>query len=222
MKILYIKKKTFTQFYINNFEDAKASDLVIFAFDCIKQINIDDEIEKRSQTLVDVCKLTASLKAVIIVFTKLKLNSASKVINAALVIKHGKLIGICDEIDINTSGSEASINIFETGSERMCVLVGDNAKVAEFMQIAGVFGCNLVVAGVDKSSEQNTSLARFYLSELNINTIICGANKVEIFSNGFETKQKTNVCKIVLSKNKPKKLPDFYKYLHKTICDNFN
>ncbi len=222
MKILYIKKKTFTQFYINNLEEARASDLIVFAFDCINEINIEDEIEKRAQTLVEVCKLTASLKAMIVVFTKMRFNSSMKSINVALVIKSGKLIGICDEININKSDSEASINIFELGNERLCVLVESNTKIAEFMQIAGVFGCNVVVAGVDKSSEQNTSLARFYLNELNINTIICGTNKVEIFSNSFETKQKTNLTRIVLNKNKPKKLPVFYKYLHKTICDNFN
>lgn len=222
MKILYIKKKTFTQFYINNLEDASECDLIIFAFGCIKSINIEDELEGRSQTLVEMCKLTAPLKATIVVFNKLKFNKEQDFVNAALVLKAGKLLGICDEIDINKTGSEASINIFEMGDTRMCVLVGSNSKVAEFMQVAGVFNCNLVVSGVETSSEQNTSLARFYLNELNINTLISSANKIEVFSTNYEIKQKTNLNKIVLGKNKPKKLPTFYKYLHKTICDNFN
>jgi len=222
MKILYIKKKNFTQFLINNFEEAKNSDIIVFAQECFDTINIENELEKKSHQILEVCKFSAMLNVTIIIYCKLILSSESEAKNSALVISGGKLLGICDEINTNINKQIACVNLYEINQKRICVLIGNNTKTVEFFQIALNYNCDVVIGGVQCSSRANTSLANFYLDEYKLNTLIVSANKVEVFGDNVEVLNKKNLTLVTLKKLKTKKMPTFYKYLHKTIYENFN
>ncbi len=223
MKILYIQKKNFTQFLINNFEDAKNSDLIIFAPCCFPTINLENELNKQTQTLIEVCYFSKQFKATIIIFCNIILSSENKLSQkAGIIISNGKLLGICDEIDTSRADLPASVSIYEIADKKICVLVGNNAKTVELMQIANIFNCNLIVSGVENSSRAITSLAKYYLDEFNVSTIICSKNKVEVFCKNKNVINKKFLSLITLNKLQPKKVPKFYKYIYKTIYENFN
>jgi len=223
MKILYIRRKNFTQFLLNNYLDAKKTDIIIFAPDCIPFINIDNELEGLSNDLTSLCYLSKTIGVTIIVFCKVLLSKElDKVTNAGLVISEGKLLGICEEIDIYDTSKVTSINVYEIDNHRICVLVGNNSKVAEFIQLALDYKCDIIINGIDNSSVTNTNLARYFLQEFNLASIIASKNKVEVFGKKKQVENKKNASVIYLNKLGSKRMPTYFKYLHKSIYSNFN
>lgn len=205
-----IKVSFFTN--VNQIEDCRESDVVIFSFGCFDKVSFSDELSGKNDVLIQMGRLSSKLKSV--VFAGVETDNYGSKHTSIVASDNSRLIGISDStVAEKTQSVGYGYKLYNTCHGRFGVLVGEDLFSVGAVDTLCKCECDLIVAiskGFSAFDSEMLVRSLSYINGvaicfLNADRMICSSSNGEIVYDGEV------VGRFILSTK-----PDYHEHLIKT------